>query len=202
MESFEQKKDEWRDAILKERENKSIDPFLKEILLSYKGERKNALLLGDASLVQSNWFLNDQGFEHVVDVDSSPSLLDDEIVPLSDTRLERVMTTFDLYDSKGQEFDCIYGKSIAFNPKELTPNLLKDLSRTLTNDGVFYAVWAGAGDSYRQGISYTEEEIESLYKDAGFEILKKEEIEEQVKGLMGREGRAHYYKIFARHKGE
>lgn len=168
-----EKPDRWRSAILKEREYPDKrEAMLQEILLEYKGERDNALILGDASLVQSNFLLNEEGFEKVTNVDSSPSLMDDDIIKISDQRLERVLKQFDTYEPPANTFNLIYGKSIAFNSKETTNEVLQKLAISLKEDGVFYAIWGMDGDSYREGISYSEEELRNLYSDANLKNPK------------------------------
>lgn len=192
--------DPWRKAILSERERKGYEPMLEKALGEYAGERENALILGDASLVQADFLLEQHNFAHVVDVDSSPTLLDDVIVKRDDTRLERVVSTFDEYDFSEKEFDLVYGKSIAFNPKETVEALLKNITSTLTEKGIFYAVWAGEKDSYRHGIFYTLDEIQDLYSEVGLEIMEMNESSNPVPGLLGRAGTKHEFKTLAKKK--
>ena len=195
-----EKADPWREAILAERRRGGQEPMLVKALDNYGGKRENALILGDASLVQSNYLLEEQNFGHVVDVDSSPTLLDDVIVKKDDPRLERVLKTFDEYDPSSEKFDLIYGKSIAFNPKATIGKLLENLSNALNDGGIFYAVFAGDGDIYRHGIFYSQKEIEELYAITNLEILEIEEIKEHVSGLLGRPGQAHRFEVLAKKK--
>jgi SAM-dependent methyltransferase len=192
--------DPWREAILVERKHLHMEKMLKHILDSYEGERKNALVLGDASLVQSLLLLEKQKFEHIVDVDSSPSLMDDDIISINDPRLERVLSDFDKYDLPVDSFDLVYGKSIAFNPKETTPLLLEKISQSLKESGLFYATWAGEGDSFREGIYYSFDELKRMYENSNLAIFEKQIKDIPMEGLLGGKGRAHTIKIAARKK--
>lgn len=189
--------DPWRQAILEERKHIYLDPLLEQVLENYEGSKDTALVLGDASLVQSS-LLCKKGFKHIVDVDSSPSLMDDDIVSITDHRVERVLSEFDQYHPKGS-FDLIYGKSIAFNPKETTPKLLQTLSEALTENGILYAVWGGEGDSFRENIVYSLEELERLYAEANLKITRKVVRDNNISGLLEL-GRAHTIKIVAKRK--
>jgi hypothetical protein len=194
--------DPWRPAILAERKNRSMEKMLENTLASYEGDRKNALILGDASLVQSHLLLEEQNFKHVVDVDSSPSLMDDDIVPVADLRLERIVSEFDKYEPAADTFDLIYGKSIAFNPKATIEEVLKKISLALTSTGIFYGTYGGEGDSYRHEISYTLQEIKDLYQKANLQIIENFERDKAVSGLLGRQGRAHTFMILAKRRSE
>ncbi len=189
--------DPWRKAILVERENPRYDPMLIGALDMYEGERNNALILGDASLVQAEYLIEKERFGHVVDVDLSPTLLDDEIVRKDDSRLERIVLPFDQYDPSTEKFDLIYGKSIAFNPKETIQEVLKRLSEALSDEGMIFAIWAGEGDSFRKGIAYSSEEIKNLYDQSDLEILKMKEFNRSDAGLI-RPGTVHEFKVLAR----
>jgi hypothetical protein len=197
MEENFEKKDNWRNAILQERENLTHDKLLQEILSKYEGGRTNALILGDASLVQAKYFLETEHFSHVVDVDSSPTLLDEVFFEKDDKRIEKVLLPFDRY-VPSQNFDFIYGKSIAFNQKTTTQTLLNTLRDHLEEDGLLYAVWGGEGDSYRRGIEYSLEELQELHQKAGLSIVRVEEKDEAVESLLNRSGRGHTYRILAK----
>lgn len=192
-----ERQDPWRKAILKEREIARISKTLKSALSKYEGDHKNALILGDASLVQSRFFLEEEKFEHVVNVDSSPSIMDNEIVSIQDQRLERFQKEFDEYDFDQKKFDFVYGKSIAFNPKETVEDLLKNIAASLNEKGMFYALYGGEGDSYRDGISYTWDEIQKLYNDNHLQIVDYKEVDREVEGILNRQGRQHEFRVTA-----
>ncbi|MGA3193232.1 MAG: hypothetical protein ABSD73_12160 [Candidatus Bathyarchaeia archaeon] len=162
--------DTWREAILTERKSNKIHEPMKKALSYTNGHRNNALILGDASLVQSKYLIEVEKFSRVVDVDISPALLDDGPVGRNDQRLERVVKPFDEFLPPTDTFDFIYGKSIAFNPKKTVRTLLDGLNHSLKSDGIFCAVWAAEGDSFRN-VQYTEEELRRLYSNSGLEII-------------------------------
>ncbi len=176
-------KDPWRKAILKERESGRVQPMMINTsrLVSQK---QNALILGDACLVNSNYLLNEAGFSCVINVDTSISLLDNDIISLDDKRLERIVSSFDEYDAPESFFDFIYGKSIAFNSKVTIELLMDRLQRSLRSGGIFSAVWAGAGDTFRP-VHYTEKELVDLYEHSGFTIkFLKNYQPQKVNGLL------------------
>lgn len=163
--------DPWRKAILVERQQ-GVHPRLINLVSSLVGTRDAALLLGDASLVQARYLLDDARFAKVVDVDASPSLLDDEVPNESNQRLERILTSFEQYAPPAGTFNLVYGKSIAFTLKESAPNLLEKISASLKDENsLFGATWALEGDTARREF-YTEDEIKSMYADAGLEVLR------------------------------
>ena len=190
--------DPWREAILAERKYSGHEPMLVNALNDYGGKRDNALILGDASLVQAEYLLEKKNFIHIIDVDVSPTLLDDEIIQKDDTRLERIVLPFDQYDPSGEKFDLIYGKSIAFNPKETIQKVLQGLSESLNEEGIFFATWGAEGDSYRHGIFYSLEEINNLYSNANLEIIENRETDKPVRGLLGHPARAHRFDVLAK----
>ena len=186
----------WKNAILAERKSGVVQSEMIESLSFLQEDRNSSLILGDACMINSKYLL-DNGFNSVVDVDSSPLLLDDEIVPVNDTRLNRVVLKFSEYEPADSRFDFIYGKSIAFNSKDTTPDLLYKLSNSLTENGVFSAVWAAEGDTFRS-VFYTKEELEKLYNDAGLEIIKIIDTGiKENKGLI-KKGDVHEIIIFAK----
>jgi hypothetical protein len=191
--------DRWRPAILAERKYNYVHSVMIDSVERYIPVRKNALLLGDASLIQSKYLLDIGKFSHVTNVDCSPTLLDDEIISLSDKRLERVVETFDQYDFSSRTFNFVYGKSIAFNPKPTVFSLVAQIEQSLDTDGIFAAVWAGSADTFRP-IHYSKEELLHLYKSNNLEIISfTDQPAARVKGLLD-EGIAHNLQIVARKK--
>jgi hypothetical protein len=191
--------DKWRKAILKERENAHIQPLLMATVKKINpNQRHSALVLGDASLVYVKYLLDIARFKHVVDVDASPSLMDDEFGLGADIRLKRVQSPFDKYQpAAGELFDLVYGKSIAFNPKDTIVELLKTIKAVLTTQGVFAAEFAGEKDTFRK-IHYTNEELHKLFTDAGFgDIQIKELLPKNITGLV-REGVTHTFRVLTK----
>jgi len=189
--------DRWRKAILSERENGAVHKPMIRGLSHFEGQKNAALILGDASLVQSKYLLDTAGFARVVDVDSSPTLLDDDIISLDDTRLTRVLLPFDQYEFPVNTFDFVYGKSIAFNPKETIKTVLKNIFDSLNNGGIYAGEYAAEGDSFRN-VFYTEEELNQLHMEAGFKIIAiihPPSIE--TEGLV-RPGTAHTIRVFTK----
>lgn len=201
MESISQNRDHWREAILKERENGKIHPYMLFGLKHVKNTAEsNALVLGDASLIQCRYLLEISHFNHVTDVDLSPTLLDDGVLSqLTESKITRTVSRFDTYDFPLQAFDFIYGKSIAFNPKETLGTLLSKISDSLTDHGIFCAVYGLESDSFRPK-QYTREEILNLYNKNKLEILEAEvEGPVPIPGLIN-PGTRHQITIVARKK--
>lgn len=195
-----EKPDIWRPAILSERQKgETYKSMLRA--LKYVGEvRDRALVLGDASLIQSKYLVEGAGFKHVVDVDSSPSIMDDDVISKDDTRVERIVQTFDGIVVDENSFDFIYGKSIAFNPKESIQSLLARLASSLKDGAVFCAVWAGEGDDFREE-HYSEEELRELYSKNDLEIVLFEDGGlKKSEGLLGSIKMGHQILIIAKKK--
>lgn len=175
--------DPWRKAILSERSRGAHEQMIKG-LEQYKGSRNHALTLGDASLVQANYLLTKAGFNMVTDVDSSPTLLDEEVISPNDrAKLKKVLSTFTDFEYPESEYDFIYGKSIAFTPKQEAAHVLKNISKSLKPGGIFSAVWAMDGDSFRKEF-YTKQELESLYEETSLDIITFEEESRMTEGLV------------------
>lgn len=162
--------DPWAELVRKERELGEVHERMLLALQYVQGKRDAALVLGDASKVQVKYLLGEAGFGVVTDVDISPSLVDDEVVPLSEARLKRIVSPFDGYIPSEESFNFIYGKSLAFNPKDTTSDVLLRMRGALTGDGVFSAAWAGEYDEFRSK-HYSQEELEQLYAQSGLHIL-------------------------------
>ena len=187
--------DTWRRAILSERKQ-GVHQYLIQGLKHYTGPRNHTLVLGDASLIQANYLLTEGGFGLVTDVDSSPTLLDEEVVaPENRKKLKKCLVTFSDFDYPKQEYDFIYGKSIAFTPKKNVGEVLLKIANSLKSHGVFVSVWAMEGDSFRKEF-YTKEELQALYIDNGFNILTLEEESKTTKGLVT-PGKVHILMIIA-----
>ncbi len=175
--------DPWAELVRRERELGEVHQRMLLALQYVKGERDAALVLGDASKVQAKYLLEQAGFGLVTDVDISPSLEDNEVVPLSEERLRRIVSPFDGYVPPEESFNFIYGKSLAFNPKETTSDVLLRMRDALTGDGVFSAAWAGEYDEFRSK-HYSQEELEQLYIQSGLHILHMDNrTPEEVRGL-------------------
>ncbi len=175
--------DPWVELVRRERELGEVHERMLLALQYVKGERDAALVLGDASKVQAKYLLEQAGFGLVTDVDISPSLGDDEVVPLSEERLKRIVSPFDGYMPPEESFNFIYGKSLAFNPKETTPEVLLRMQLALTEGGIFSAAWAGEYDEFRSK-HYSQEELEQLYIQSGLHILHMDNrTPEEVRGL-------------------
>lgn len=162
--------DPWVELVRKERELGEVHERMLLALQYVQGKRDAALVLGDASKIQAKYLLEQADFGSVIDVDISPSLVDDEVIPLSEGRLKRIVSPFDGYMPPEESFNFIYGKSLAFNPKETTPEVLLRMHVALTEGGIFSAAWAGEHDEFRSK-HYSQEELEQLYSQSGLRIL-------------------------------
>jgi SAM-dependent methyltransferase len=160
--------DPWRLSILAERGREPAHTIMKKALLLLERPKNDALILGDASLIQSRHLIEEAGFKSVVDVDISPSLLDDFY---EHERLKKELSAFERYEPPQASFDFIYGKSISFYPKENIPEYLKQLKASLRDNGVFAAEWARQEDTFSRQ-RYALEEIDAMYEASGFEIVE------------------------------
>ena len=83
------------DYVLEERRANRVHPILRKIVSEIgPTKRRMALVLGDASLIQTRFLLNEALFRKVVVVDYSCHLLDDEIIPMDDPRLVRELSQY------------------------------------------------------------------------------------------------------------
>lgn len=170
LEQIQTPLDIWRKAILSERNHPPHKSMI-ECIEKYNLLINNALILGDASMVNARYLIEEKGVGHVVDVDSSPVLLDEVYFDKNDERLERHVETFDTYKFPEATFDFIYGKSISFNKRDKNEDVLKGVTHALTNNGIFLAVWLGK-NSYvgKAEFWYDENEIREMYENANLEI--------------------------------
>jgi hypothetical protein len=195
--NFEKEKTPWHDAIMAERSlrathSKYWKPTLENNLPMEK--RKNCLVLGDASHIVTSSLVLDEGFEHATVVDGDPLVLDDFMMDSSDTRFTKIQSAFKDY-SPAEQFDFIYGKSVAFIRKDEIVDFLKRIHESLTDEGVFVAVYAANGDSFRP-IWYIKEGLENRYKEAGFTIKEIIENDNENPGLLN-QGRVHNFVVVA-----
>ncbi|MDB5188519.1 MAG: hypothetical protein JWM92_117 [Candidatus Nomurabacteria bacterium] len=150
--------------------------------LSLLRNRNKALVLGDVSLIQSKYLLESANFSNVTVVDANQALFDEEVIPISDDRLERVQMEFQHYEFPLSLFDFIYGKTIANTPKDIAQTIMSKIERSLTFHGIFCAVWASKGDTFRP-IHYSKPQLVHLYEENGFKIIALRELPLQpVKG--------------------
>jgi hypothetical protein len=198
MEEKIENQDPWRKAILAERANPTVHPIMIRAL-EHVHLKNKCLLLGDASLVQSKYLLEVANFDQVINVDSSPTLLDNGYIT-SNKKLKTVCRQFINYDFEDRFFNFIYGKSIAFNPKNTIFELMKKIQESLTLNGIFAAVWAAQWDDFRK-IHYTNDELLEMYRLSNFEIIDfKENHPTKVNGLLRVEGFQHDISIIAKKK--
>lgn len=162
--------DIWQKAILEER-NQPPHKSMIECIQKYHPSINNVLILGDASMVNAKYLIDTLDVGRVVDVDSSPVLLDEVYFDKNDERLERHVKTFDSYKFPDSSFDFIYGKSISFNARAKNEKVLKGIMDSLTVDGIFFGVWLGK-NSYvgKAEFWYDENEIREMYEKADLEI--------------------------------
>lgn len=142
MEQIKFIEDIWRNAILAER-NYPPHKTLINCLNKIDQQIEKALVLGDASMVNVKYLIEEVGVNQVVDVDSSPTLLDEVYFKKDDIRLKRIVKPFDEFKMPKDAFDFIYGKSISFNKRVRNDMLLKRINKALTTNGIFLAVWLG-----------------------------------------------------------
>jgi len=175
-------RDKWRPAILAEREKNKIHHYLITALQFVK-EKDSALILGDASLIQTKYLIEEAGFKQVIDVDSSPSILDNGILTDNqDGFVTRIISTFEEYNPPINSFDFVYGKSIAFVKKSDLEKVLNQICLSLKQNGIFSAVWGLSGDSFRPKLD--QQTLERIYNNAGFEIIKKDFEQAEKRGLI------------------
>jgi hypothetical protein len=200
--SPEQKKEKiswWHDAIQEERKigydhvNYFEIPLNKFVPLE---KRDNALVLGDASQLVTESLVKKHGFKHATVVDGDPLVLDEYKLKNDDEHFTKIKSNFSDYIPPENTFNFIYGKSIAFTPKEDLSNLLNNLYSSLASEGFFIAVCGAEGDTFRKE-HYTKEELDELYKKAGFKVLFIKESSKEVTGLT-EPGLVHDIKIAAK----
>lgn len=186
--------------VIVERRLNQVHKILRNTVSHINPARRNAaLILGDASLVQSRFLLSDAGFRKVVNVDADHHLLDNEVVSITDSRLLRILSRFDRFDPSQFSFDLIYGKSIAFNPKETIVSVLSGLWQSLSINGIYAGVFALHDDEFRPiEVLYTLKEIKMVHESAGMELYSlNEHAPRQLIGLRGRLATHHIAAVFA-----
>jgi hypothetical protein len=196
-----QEKNKWHAAIQAEREKNNTHTryfeFPVDAFLSVD-ERNNALVLGDASHVVTSTLVNSMKFEHATVIDGDPLVLDDYLMPENDKRYTKVHSIFSDYMPPEDSFDFIYGKSIAFTPRQDIETVLRRLRNSLKKSGLFCAVFTGEGDSWRP-YPYTREELEDLFVKTGFLLINYQDRERKSNNLVGDSvGTAHELLILAR----
>lgn len=203
----EKPKTAWHDAIMAERSlgnighdhstsylNKPLDKYV-----MYE-QRENCLVLGDASHVVTKGLVEKKFFEHAVVVDSDPLVLDDYLFGKDDGRFTKIMSDFMDYIPPEDTFNFVYGKSVAFIPKEKISEFLSRIYKCLKKQGIFCSVLVGEKDTFRQ-VHYTKKEIEDLYKESNLHILDLEERPARKNIGLTSPGVVHEFVVVAK-KGE
>lgn len=188
--------DTWRKAILAERESGSAHGQYLGWLEGRLDEigSDNCLILGDAAQVVTSSLVEDRGFKHAVIVDNSPMLFDEYKIKKDDSRYERYKMDFHDYHAPKESFNLIYGKSIGFVRKDSIGGMLQELHGALLPNGVLVAVYGAEGDIFRPE-TYSKEELELIYQNAGFSKLFF--ASHQNPGLLEKNDKAHTIRVIA-----
>lgn len=182
----EQQKRTWHDDIMAERNLRhDHSTYLDEPLQKYVmyEQRDDCLILGDASHVVTNGLVEKRFFAHATVVDSDPLVLDEYLLPNDDARFTKILSDFLDYTPKEDAFNFVYGKSVAFIPKDRMGEFLSRIHACLKKRGVLCAILAGEKDTFRP-VHYSREEIEELFKKNKFLVRSIEEAERKSVGLI------------------
>ena len=166
------------EAIEAEREKGEIDIEL-ELSLPFcpPKPKSHALVFGDPAKVQTFFLLGEKQFGRVVTVDSHEMVLDGDDFILGRRLLKLQLTMEDFFSDYFEEarYNLVYVRSFADIPKEMIPDLLTKIEKSLVNEGVFYANWPGELDVVSQTY-YSGRELRELYKSTNLQIKEKDDF--------------------------
>ena len=138
------------DGAVEERESTPVSDWKKDLrrqfLISLQQEGRTSLIDIGAGIGAHSQFFQSQGID-VYCIDLSPAMVDQcRIKGLSG----QVLSVLDL-ENIGRSFDAAFAlNSLLHVPTSLLPEALSNISRVLSEEGLFY--WGQYGGEYREGV--------------------------------------------------
>lgn len=179
MENFTPDKEKhlrWKNAILKEREVWKVDPksLLAFAITKYLEKFDNALILGDACQVESQYLGEIVGFAHIDNVDSSPLVMDHYY---NSEKMTPILSSFEALQIPENTYDFVHGKSVTFIEKNKLTEFLEKVKQGLRIGGIFSSIWFLSRNSIMSQDNWEKSDLMKIIQESGLELIYEKEIE-------------------------